>query len=257
MPPVTPPQRYPEIDVLRTLAILLMIIYHAAYDLDALHGWNIDITRGWWLALQRITACLFIGLVGASFMLSREKMLRRHTSLKTMTKRWLMRAIILFASAMLVTAVTYMFDPVRYVRFGVLHMIATSIVLLPLFASLGSLNIIVGMVFIAAGFMLKDAYSEYLLLLPLGVTPRGFVTMDYFPLLPWFGVALIGAGLASGFYIEASQVRERWNRYRLRIDSLYRRSRTFRSLSVPGRYSLLIYLVHQPILVGILQVLLS
>ncbi len=255
MPPPVPPQRYPEIDLLRTLAIVMMIVYHVAYDLHSFHAWDIAVTSGWWLLLGRATATLFIGLTGVSFMLSREKMLRRHTSLKTMTKRWLARALTIFGCAMLITVITYVFDPVTYVRFGVLHLIVAGVLLMPLFSRLGPWNIFLGALVIALGGWIQGSVADTAWLLPFGVMPHEFATIDYFPLFPWFGVTLVGAGLCSLLYLKNSMLKRFWNTRRIGIDSLYRRSKALRAFTVPGKYSLWIYMLHQPILIGLLMLL--
>ena len=256
MPPPVPPQRYPEIDILRTLAIVMMIVYHVAFDLHSFHAWNIEVTSGWWLLLGRATASLFIGLTGVSFMLSREKMLRRHTSMKTMAKRWLGRALTIFACAMLITVLTYVFDPETYVRFGVLHLIAIGVLLMPLFSRLGSWNIFLGAMLIALGVWISGSVADTPWLLPFGVIPHRFTTLDYFPLFPWFGVTLVGAGLCSLLYLKDSMLKRFWNRERLLIDTVYRRSKMLRGFTVPGKYSLWIYMLHQPVLMAILALLL-
>ncbi len=249
------PQRYPEIDILRTAAIVMMIVYHAVFDLHAFHGWSVDPFSGMWLALARSTAVLFIALTGASFMISRDKMIRRHTSKRTMTKRWLRRAAIILSCAMLVSIATYVFDPEQYVRFGILHMIAVSILLLPLFAELFELNIVLGIGILLFSILVQRLHHPFILFLPLGITPVHFSSMDYFPLLPWFGVTLIGAGVCSALYLSDTPVRRRWDALRKMFDSLHRSSRLFRALELPGKYSLLLYLIHQPVLIGLMKLI--
>ena len=60
------PKRYPELDVLRSLAIIGMIIYHGAYDLVSFYAWNIDIFTGPWKLFERSIALTFLLLVGIS-----------------------------------------------------------------------------------------------------------------------------------------------------------------------------------------------
>ncbi len=249
-----PPQRYPEIDLLRTAAIVMMVLYHLAYDLRFFHGFmGIDPFKGGWWLLARTTASLFILLTGISFMLSREKMLRRHTSTKTMARRWLWRFLVLLASAMLVTIVTYFFDRTLYVRYGILHMIATSVLLLPLFAPLRQWNVLLGIALIAAGWFMRMLPWPNEWLLPLGILPPVFASMDYFPLLPWLGVTLIGAGIGHAFYIGESRLRRTYDAWRLHIDARFKKSAILRALTIPGKYSLWIYLIHQPVLIGLLR----
>jgi uncharacterized membrane protein len=68
-------------------------------------------------------------------------------------------------------------------------------------------------------------------------------TEDYVPLLPWFGVVLVG--IAVGWWVV-----ER----RLRASQWVSRA-SAQWLIWLGRHSLLVYMVHQPIMIGILRVL--
>ena len=74
-------------------------------------------------------------------------------------------------------------------------------------------------------------------LYPLGFPGPGFSSADYFPLLPWLFLFLVGAALG-GWCLD------------------HRESRLLtaplpRALTFPGRRSLLIYLLHQPVLYGV------
>ena len=100
---------------------------------------------------------------------------------------------------------------------------------------------------IAAGLYVNvlDLTSESLWLLPLGVVPEGIFMPDYRPLLPWFGVVLLGVFAGNLFYGTGKRT----------AGLAGRMPPPARPLTFLGRHSLFIYLVHQPILVGLLAVL--
>lgn len=227
--------RYIELDLLRTLAIIMMIVYHLAYDLQEYYGWNIGVfeNTGWYL-LRLSTASLFLLLVGCSFAISWNK---------TPTyRKYFKRGLGVIACGMLVSAVTYVVDPETYVRFGILHMIGTSILLLPFFARLREWNAMIGLG-IGLGFGLGLGTANTSVFIPLGIPPPDFTSVDYFPLIPWFGVVLIG--YAIGYHI---YVRKKPPLFSI-INSQF-------SIFVwPGRHALLIYLLHQPLILGILGLL--
>ena len=62
--------RFWEADLLRGVAIVLMVLYHLAFDLDYFAVYQIDVISGFWLAAARISASLFLLLVGLSLTLS-------------------------------------------------------------------------------------------------------------------------------------------------------------------------------------------
>src|SRR3989338_7934985 len=108
-----PSQRFIELDLLRSAAILGMVIYHAAYDLSAFYGWNIDVSSGGWFVFQRLIASTFLLLVGMSFAISYS---RTHHSL--IWPKFLRRGLIVIACGVLISIVTYVVDAETYVRFG-------------------------------------------------------------------------------------------------------------------------------------------
>lgn len=227
--------RYPEIDLLRTAAILGMIVYHTAYDLSEFYGWEIDpMSTGWWV-FARMTAILFLLVSGASNTIANSRT-------ETIWRRTILRAGQILAAAMLVTAVTYFIDADTYIRFGILHCIAVSVFVLPLFQKLRQWNLIVGLSMILLGNGILGTTTDTSLLLPLGWMPHNFISLDYFPLLPWFGVVLIGSAVADLVYL-----RKQFTGIRF----------TFPGLSFFNRHALIVYLVHQPIILLILMLILG
>jgi len=237
--------RFPEIDLLRTVAIFLMVLYHAAYDLAFFYGTAIDLSATQWTILERITANLFLLLVGVSFAISYGRMERRKAARKEIIRKYLRRGIIILAGALLISMATYLFDPTTYVRFGVLHLIGIGVLLLPLLMRLREWNALLAIPVFLLGNPFSCLHSSSPLLLPFGITPSGFATVDYFPLFPWFSALLLGTALGNLLYNRGLL---RWH-----LSS----HPALRPLLLPGRYSLWIYLAHQPILLLTLWLLLG
>lgn len=236
--------RYPEIDLLRTLAVALMVVYHAAFDLAVFYGWDLSVYEGPWLLLARGTAILFLLLAGVSAAISFERMKTRPP--RERLRRHLLRFLRIGAAAAAVTAATYAANPETYVRFGILHLIAVTGLLLPLAVPLKERAALAGVGFIFAGLILLQLQADTGLLLPLGMRPADFQTVDYFPLLPWAGVILLGYAAGHALYVRFPQWRaqDAW-------------ARTPAALAWPGRHALACYLLHQPIILGVLWLLLG
>jgi uncharacterized membrane protein len=238
--PTTRSTRYPELDLLRTLAIGCMVAYHAAYDLDAFYGWNIDATRGAWKIFQIGIGSLFLLLIGLSFAAS-----ARGRSPAVIRHRAARRFATLLAAAVIVSAATYVTDRDTYVRFGILHLAAFAALLLPFLRSMGAWNLLGGGLIVGGGLLIGRPTVSHPWLLWLGFPQSGFRSVDYYPLIPWLGAIAIGLGLGHLLYIRG------WR------GEPGPTSRAAALLGLPGRRSLFIYLAHQPIILALLWLILG
>ncbi|MDO8643138.1 MAG: heparan-alpha-glucosaminide N-acetyltransferase [Candidatus Woesearchaeota archaeon] len=241
--------RYPELDVLRGAAVVSMIIYHFFFDLDFLGISQHSMYAGGWLVFQRMIASSFLLLVGISLTISFSHV--REKPFLFIFKKFLKRAGYVMVVALLVTLGTWLAVPEAYVRFGILHLIAVSTLLsLPFLFISPFFAGFVGVGFLFASSLIKSISVSHPFFLWLGITYPGFSTVDYFPVVPWFGIVLLGIFLGKWLYPKGE--------------------RKYHWLSVPtanhrlpaafvwiGRKALWIYLVHQPILVGILMLVIK
>ena len=227
-----------EIDFLRGLSIILMVGYHLLFDLGEFRGverflgFSTDLGSPAWSAAQAVFAALFVVLSGVSSTLSRSNG---------------RRGLRLLAVSLAVTAVTYAFDPASAVWFGILQCLAVSIlVYAAAFERAGpAACAAVGAAAAGLGAALPalartiEVRTDWLL--PLGLHSPSFASFDYFPLFPWLGVFLIGAALGKSAYAAGRSLLP------------WRLPETF--VNAAGRHSLLIYLVHQPVIMGVLYAL--
>lgn len=216
--------RIREIDVLRALAILLMIVFHAVYDLAVFGNVPLSYTDGAWFYVGKASAILFILLSGLSTTLGRAH--RR-------------RAAQVWAAALGVTLATYLFSPGNYVRFGILHFLGTGMLLYPLLQRLSPplLTMVSTLILLATPAITNISGHPYSsLLLPLGIMPSGFMSMDYYPLFPWLSIFVLGVAIGKVLYTS-----------RLPLCNLPD-TPALRLIEGCGRHSLPIYLLHQPVL---------
>jgi len=227
--------RFWEIDAARGIAVLMMIAFHFLFDLNFFLGSNVILSSGFWLVFARATLVAFLLLVGISLSLSYDRNRRA-------SAHYLKRGLRIFIYGLIITAVTFTFLPQAAIWFGVLHCIGISIILSTWLLPSKRLSLILGIVFIAAGALLTQITLSFPWLLWLGFYPAGFYTFDYVPLLPWFGVVFIGIWLGKMLYPEGKRI------YNLKEVA----NPVSGMLAFLGRHSLLIYLLHQPILVAVL-----
>ncbi|MFA5396669.1 MAG: DUF1624 domain-containing protein [Methanomicrobiales archaeon] len=243
MKEINPVERYWEIDTVRGVAILMMVIYHLLFDLVYFGNADIAINSGFWKMFALTCAGTFVFLVGLSLHISRERAIQKGITGIALVRKYLIRGLFILALGYAITILTYQAIGGGYILFGILHLIGLSICLSPLFFSLQKKNIIAGMIVIALALVVTGIEGP-LWLAWLGIHPMGFYSIDYEPLIPWFGLVLIGMGAGAYLYPNGRPLRQFTTPCPF-VTNL---------LGVAGRHSLLIYIIHQPVLIPILMV---
>ena len=234
-------QRLWEIDFLRGIAILMMVLYHLLYDLNNFADYNINVTGGFWRLFQIATATLFLLLVGVSLVLSISRARSKPKQPATLYPKYLRRGLQVFSFGLLLTVVTWFVAPHGVIIFGILHLIGVSIILgYPFYPLRAWWHLPIGVGLIVLGYYLQSRTFDFSWLVWLGFIPKGFFSFDYFPLLPWFGIFQIGMFLGKVLYSDGIR---RWPLTDLS------RLLPIRALRFMGRYSLVIYVLHQPLLI--------
>lgn len=222
--------------MLRGTAIVLMIAFHLCFDLMYFGVLQVNIYRDpFWIGARVFILVLFLLTMGMSLYLS--------TCRGINWPRFWRRLAFIAAGAGAVSIGTYLVFPHSWIFFGVLHFITVASVLGLTFRKGYWSNLILGLVLVAAGLWAAHPFFNSPGLNWIGLVTQKPVTEDYVPLLPWFGVVLIGLWLGRAMY----------GRAKVPIWAVQQRhGRLARALAFAGRHSLLIYLVHQPILFGAL-----
>lgn len=241
-----PSGRFWELDFLRGIAIILMIVFHLLYDFDYFGGYNFNLHSGVLLYLGRSAAIIFILLVGISLTLSISRTKKYTNPGQNLYSKYIKRGLRIFGWGLLLTFVTWIFISEGVIVFGILHFIGISIILAYPFLRFKSINLLLGISFIFLGSYLQTFNVDFPWLLWLGFVPENFYTFDYFPLFPWFGVVLIGIFAGNMLYPEYTR--------KFNLADLSRFS-PVNIFCLMGRYSLFIYLIHQPFLIMVLYLL--
>jgi uncharacterized membrane protein len=222
-----PRARNHSIDLIRSFAIVLMVVFHFIFDLKYFGylDWDIPDGHGWY-QFRNVIVSGFMICVGLSLGLGAQ--LRGGARDPRLVRRVLKVA----ACALITTATSLLLYPEAWIYFGVLHFIALAyLVSQPLLgrpvlaATLGG-----GMVLLYwAGMPVYGWPFGYLAELLPGYT------VDFVSPSPWFGIVWLGVAMGHTAWLRADPLRD-W-KYAARA-------------GLPGRHSLIIYLVHQPVLFG-------
>lgn len=214
--------RYRLLDELRGLDLISMMLYHGMWDVVFLFG----VAQKWYtgrpgFVWQQSICWVFILLSGFCLPLG-------HHPFR--------RGAVVFGAGALVTAVTLLFLPEDVVWFGVLTLLGSSMLLT------AALDPLLRRVPPAAGVAVSALPQALYASWPtayLGFMPKSFFSTDYFPLLPWLFL------FWAGYFLHHLVGRERLAPLR-------------RSVCPPlgwmGRHSLVLYLLHQPVILGVLTV---
>ncbi|WP_370005862.1 heparan-alpha-glucosaminide N-acetyltransferase [Methanothermobacter sp. KEPCO 2] len=232
-------ERFHEVDAIRGIAVVMMIIYHVIFDLNFLGAVKLDMNSPLIWITGRLAAFLFIFLVGVSLSLSHS---RRGSGCPG---HYIRRGIRIFTYGFLITAATWIYPHKGFIVFGVLHFIGAAVIITYPFAGRRVPSVIAALLALAAGIWVSTLRVDTLFFVWLGLKPPGFYTLDYFPLLPWIGVVLLGIFTGDTIY---PGYRRRWKGKFLGRNH---------ALEFLGENSLAIYFVHQPVILAFIWFLMN
>jgi len=231
-----PAPRLPLVDVLRGFAVAQMIVFHFIYDLNYFRWIRISmLTDQPWIGWRTAIVTQFLLLVGVGLVL--------RMSFKPGWRDFLRRWIKIAAAAALVSIGSAVVFGPRYIWFGVLHFVAVALVLARPLVRLGRWNFVLAGAALALGLLYAHPAFNPTPANVIGLVTEKPKTEDYVPLLPWFGVVLIGMALGS-----------LWQRRGWAVVPALRplNDDPPRVLRWLGVWALTVYLVHQPLLMGAL-----
>jgi uncharacterized membrane protein len=218
------------LDLMRGIAIIMMIVFHFIYDLNHFHYTNIPLSGFWLTSYWRyLIVFLFLNAVGISLVIAYGKSFS--------LKKFIKRLALLGLAALLVSVGTYFQNPDGWVYFGILHLIWTSTLIAIFFIQLPKISLfIAALIFVFKVFLnlpdlsfLSVWLSDYL---PL-------FSVDLYPLFPWI------AFVFTGIYLGHNPIYKKIFFMKLPL------------LQLIGQHSLIIYLLHQVILFSLVGAIYS
>ncbi|WP_341863792.1 heparan-alpha-glucosaminide N-acetyltransferase [Gymnodinialimonas sp. 57CJ19] len=223
------------LDIARVAALLAMAVFHFVFDLEIFGYIALGTTgSGFWRGLAIASAGSFVFLAGVGLWLSHANGIRWAAFAK--------RLAIILSAAALVSVATYIAFPDSFVFFGILHSIALcsllglAVLRLPIVI----IALLAVAVFFAPDFAASPAFNAPWLWWT-GLQTIQLSTVDYEPIFPWFAAFLAGMAVA-----KLASRTGYWEQF-----STTKTSRTMRVFGFFGRHTLVVYLIHQPILISI------
>lgn len=227
-------ERIWELDALRGFCIVCVIFVHFMFDLVYFLGKQVDFPP-LYTFIQQYGGAIFVVLSGCC---------------ATLGSRSFRRGVLVFGCGMLITLVTLgmyrmgMAASDVVVKFGVLHLLGVCMMLYPLLKKLPTTALsVLAAAIVAIGYAIQGMRFSVRWLFPLGFVYPGFTSSDFFPLLPQLGWFLLGIVIGRTLYHEK----------RTLLPGTAQDFFLFRFFQWCGRQSLWIYLLHQPVVYGLIE----
>ena len=232
--------RLERLDILRGIAIVLMVVFHLNYSLVNIFSIEIlNFSTDFWDIMGKVAALLFMLIAGFSFFLSEKKNPEKNV------RKYIIYSMMLGTIAGWISFFTYKFFPTEYIRFGILHFFSVWFLLLIFLRKFGYYNIALWILIIIYGaYFIPVIESQYWYFLWFQYI--GFSSADYYPIIPYVWVLL--------FWYSLWKILSHyeWNSI-LKIERRLHKWEIF--LSGIWKKSLIIYLIHQPIIIWSLYIL--
>lgn len=237
-------RRYVLLDTIRGFSLVSMILYHAIWDIVYIFGVDMPWYKSQMAYIWQQSICqTFILLSGFCWHFGRRK---------------LKRGLIVFGCSVVISLVTIFFMPDSLILFGVLSLIGSAmLVMIPLDKILKKANPYVGAVVCLLLFLLtksinsgtiglgnlfsitiSDALYTNMFTAYLGFPPEDFFSCDYFGIFPW--IFLFQTGYFLYYCLQKKQLLEK-------LPDI-----SILPLAWLGRHSLVAYMLHQPVVYGVL-----
>jgi uncharacterized membrane protein len=234
-------ERFARLDALRGAAIVWMALFHFCFDLNHFGFIKQNFYADPFWTVQRtciVSMFLFCAGFGQAIALDQGRDGSRFTPrfAPAFWRRWAQVA----GCALLVTLGSLWMFPRSYISFGVLHCIAIALIVMRLTAGLRGGLWLLGLIAFAVPQLVQSPWFDTRATNWIGLVTRKPVTEDWVPLLPWIGI--MWWGLAAGQWVLAR--RRAWVTGSL--------AAALQPLATLGRWSLSFYMLHQPVLIGLL-----
>lgn len=235
-------KRYEEIDILKGIAVICMVVFHFFYFPNKYGYKEIEYDTPLLKTMAKIAQFIFIGSVGVNLVLSKESSKNKNEDKKDYVKKNFKRVLKLVFLALIMSLFTYFIFGDQYVKFGILHFIALSSLIL--FYVVDDLKIIYSLLILSVlVYYLINKNPSIFSRVPekiafvSGFYNSKFFSIDHFPIFPWIIVILLGIIL--GNHIKENKIE---------LPQKIKDNFAISSLGKLGKSSLEIYTIHWVVL---------
>lgn len=231
--------RFPEVDILKGIAVIMMVIFHFYYLYYILGKDLNSISNPFISNLATISHTIFIIMFGVNFSINYKKNKYKSDYYKKQLKRFGIYSVIAIA----ISAITYTIFPHKFVIFGIFHFFAASLIMSNLFA--GKTKTIIGLILftilnlVIGGNIPSKCYDIPLFCFISGIGNVNYQSIDHFPFIQFFTKVLLGMFIGENLY----SIKDR-NIDLVQFDTYFKKSVILKSIAYLGKHSLSIYIIH-------------
>ncbi|KPB00051.1 heparan-alpha-glucosaminide N-acetyltransferase [Ahrensia marina] len=225
-----------EVDLIRGLAILGVVVFHIVWDLEFTGLISGIAFHPIWLGFGRSLAGTFMFLVGVSLVLAHQRTFK--------VKAFLNRLSVVVLAAFTISVVTWFAFPNHFIFYGILHAIAAASLVGVLFLRLPLLFVVVAgaLSFLLPQFFRSEVFDTRWLAW-IGFYENAPPSNDFVPFFPWVGLSILGVAFARFFKLPTKSSS---------LPLSIRKNPFTKFIAWSGQKSLPIYLVHQPVLLALI-----
>ena len=218
-------KRFYEIDTLKGIAVILMVIFHFFYLVSKMEIKDINTRCGPLYASAKTAHCLFIFLVGVNLAISYKKFKEKNREdfendknkyYSKYIKKVLKRVALLVVAAASVSILSYFAFKNLYVKFGIFHFIAAAVLLTtPIVGSKYlslTLSAIIGLLYTIfnsgkmRNFTSIACHKTPIFCFITGIFNTKFSSLDHFSLVPYLGLVAFGIFIGNTLYTDKERL---------------------------------------------------
>ena len=245
--------RFPEIDILKGLAVILMVIFHFFYIFYLVGKPLVNMDNELLILMATISHYLFIVLFGVNLSISyQNNKENKKKYYKTQLKRFCMFTFL----AILITTLTYFVFPTKFVIFGIFHFLALSTIVAQLFIMNKNTTIFGMCLFLSAYIYINNnptllynkCLNTPLICFITGFANINYNSIDHFNFIPFFSIVLAGMFIGQHIYTNGNRQIDLSE-----LDKLTesKKNKTLNTLSYISKNTIPIYVIHWIILIAI------
>ena len=240
--------RFIEIDFIKGLAVLTMVIFHYFYLCTVMNFKQYNINSGILHFLAEFSHNVFIFMSGLNLTISSFKQSKK----KTIKKKF-KRGIFLICIGLVITFLTKFDFPFSFVKFGIFHFLGLATILGSLYSDMPKFSLFLAFIILVLNYLLnmdsfKSLFSNFCEKNPLlcfisGIMNLKYNSIDHFSLIPYLGLFSLGISFGHLFYNNKNKKIKRTLKSMNFLDK-YNNNKIVRLISYIGKNSLIIYILH-------------